>query len=275
MSTTIDSRLIDRRPIDTADRRRAATRTSAARRRSSAWLTIERPQGHRPAASSAARSLGLLASSVPSACCSASSASTATAPLLDDDALPQLFAGYRVGLVVRRACVPLLLGVCRRRRAAAARRPLAGLPAARRRRVLGLARRPRARRRRARQQRRPGRRQRRHGRPVPRRPRADASLGLTAVAASRRHVGAHHPGAGHAHAAGAAVLVVGAGRVARAAARAAGRCVGALDLPLRRPPLRAGCCSAATTASSLDRLRRSPSRPPTCSPCRPSASPPS
>ena len=45
-----------------------------------------------------------------SACCSAPSASTATAPLLDSNAINQMFAGYRVGLVFALA-VPLFLGI--------------------------------------------------------------------------------------------------------------------------------------------------------------------
>ena len=48
-------------------------------------------------------------------------------------------------------------------------------------------------------------------------------VGITASAGDDRRVGAHHPGAGHAHAEGAAVRLVGAGVGARAGAGAAGR----------------------------------------------------
>ena len=178
-------------------------------------------------------------------------------PLLDAGALPQLFVGLPRRARLRRAR-PAAARRRRRRRAAAARRPLAGLPPPRRRRLLGLARRARA-------------RDRRRS-PTTAAPAAatrtwsTCSSPATACsssawpppAGSRRHLRAHHPGPGHEHAPGAAVLVVGAGRLARSAARAAGRCSASLDLPVRRPPATPGRCSAATPASAVDRLRPHP-----------------
>ena len=113
-----------------------------------------------------------------------------------------------------------------RGRAAAARRPVAGVPTARGCRLLDLARRRGAGRGVDRRQRRPGWRRCRHGRPLPRRPhRRRARPGR------RRRVGgpsgAHHPRARHEHAPRAAVRVVGAGRRRsglRAGAAGAHRC---------------------------------------------------
>ena len=207
-----------------------------------------------------------------SACCSASSASTAPTPLLDAGALPQLFSAYRVGLVFG-VVVPLLLGLAvavvplqlgarslafPRLAAAGFWTWLGGLVLV----IVALA---------------------NNGGPGG--GDADmvdlflAALALTVDRSRRRrglgrHDGAHHPGAGHAHAPGAVVLVVGADRVARSGAGAAGPARRA-DLPLRRPPLRPGRCSAATPASARGSASPSPSRPRTCSPCPPSASSPS
>ena len=192
--------------------------------------------------------------------------------MLDVNSLPQLFALYRVGLTF----VVLRAAAARHRhrgRAAAARCPLAGLPAAGRGRLLDLVGRRGA----GRRSRSPPtagrRRQRQVRRAVPRSATSCCCSVLLAAAGVAGHDGAHHPGPGHEHAPGAAVHLVGAGRVARSAAGAAG--AGRRpDLHLRRLPLRPRRLRRQPGDHRVDRLRVHPAGHASSSPSRCSASSP-
>ena len=160
----------------------------------------------------------------------------------------------------------------RRRRPAAGRRPVARLPPPGRCRLLGVAHRPRPRVRRAGQQRWSRRRRRGHGRPVHRRPRPPRHRARRGLG-DRRGDRADHARAGDADGPAAAVRLVGADRLDRFPARAAGP-ASAWSSTCSSTTATTAPSSAATPASARGSASPSPNLSPTCSPCRPSASSP-
>ena len=146
----------------------------------------------------------------------------------------------------------------RRRRPVAGRRPLAGLPTARRGRVLGLVQWPRAGDGRPGQQRRPGRRQRGHGRSVHRRPGSarDRPRRRGPPGGGDR---ADDAGTWHAHGSRALLRLVRTRRLDRVPARAAGAARRA-HLPVRRPPLRPRPVRRKLRRRGVGRLRPHPAR---------------